>query len=179
MTRLNATDNAAPVKLSGDSALFMKVTRRCHFPPGCPQLYHKVPADFRQMLKHSASLLRARTGLCWFSPSRGASPMILTTTPSIEGKTLQEYRGIVVGEAILGANVFRDLFAGLRDIIGGRSGAYEKELGRAREIAFKELQERAQELGANAVVGIDLDYEVVGQNGSMLMVSVSGTAVRI
>jgi len=105
--------------------------------------------------------------------------MILTTTPTIEGKTIQEYRGIVVGEAILGANVFRDLFAGLRDIIGGRSGAYEKELGRAREIAFEELQDRAQELGANAVVGIDLDYEVVGQNGSMLMVSVSGTAVRI
>ncbi|MFS2127156.1 heavy metal-binding domain-containing protein [Pseudomonas sp. Pseusp97] len=105
--------------------------------------------------------------------------MILTTTPTIEGKTIQEYRGIVVGEAILGANVFRDLFAGLRDIIGGRSGAYEKELGRAREIACEELQERAQELGANAVVGIDLDYEVVGQNGSMLMVSVSGTAVRI
>ncbi|WP_440467715.1 heavy metal-binding domain-containing protein [Pseudomonas sp. YH-1] len=105
--------------------------------------------------------------------------MILTTTPTIEGKTIQEYRGIVVGEAILGANVFRDLFAGLRDIIGGRSGAYEKELGRAREIDFEELQERAEELGANAVVGIDLDYEVVGQNGSMLMVSVSGTAVRI
>ncbi|MBP8268860.1 MAG: heavy metal-binding domain-containing protein, partial [Aeromonas sp.] len=87
--------------------------------------------------------------------------------------------GIVVGEAILGANIFKDLFAGIRDIIGGRSGAYEKELARAREIAFEELKERAQALGANAVVGIDIDYEVVGQNGSMLMVSISGTAVVI
>jgi uncharacterized protein YbjQ (UPF0145 family) len=105
--------------------------------------------------------------------------MILSTTPTLEGKAIREYRGIVVGEAILGANVFKDLFAGIRDIIGGRSGAYEKELARAREIAFDELKERAAALGANAVVGIDLDYEVVGQNGSMLMVSVSGTAVVI
>ncbi|MGE6109586.1 heavy metal-binding domain-containing protein [Aeromonas bivalvium] len=105
--------------------------------------------------------------------------MILSTTPTLEGKVIREYRGIVVGEAILGANVFKDLFAGIRDIIGGRSGAYEKELARAREIAFDELKERAQALGANAVVGIDLDYEVVGQNGSMLMVSISGTAVVV
>ena len=105
--------------------------------------------------------------------------MILSTTPSLEGKAIREYRGIVVGEAILGANIFKDLFAGIRDIIGGRSGAYEKELARAREIAFEELKERAQALGANAVVGIDIDYEVVGQNGSMLMVSISGTAVVI
>ena len=105
--------------------------------------------------------------------------MILSTTPSLEGKTIVEYRGIDVGEAILGANIFKDLFAGIRDIIGGRSGAYEKELARAREIAFEELKERAQALGANAVVGIDIDYEVVGQNGSMLMVSISGTAVVI
>jgi uncharacterized protein YbjQ (UPF0145 family) len=103
--------------------------------------------------------------------------MILSTTPTLEGKAIREYRGIVVGEAILGANIFKDLFAGIRDIIGGRSGAYEKELARAREIAFDELKERAQALGANAVVGIDIDYEVVGQNGSMLMVSISGTAV--
>ena len=81
--------------------------------------------------------------------------------------------------AILGANIFKDLFAGIRDIIGGRSGAFEKELARAREIAFEELKERAQALGANAVVGIDIDYEVVGQNGSMLMVNISGTAVVI
>ena len=105
--------------------------------------------------------------------------MILSTTPALEGKPIREYRGIVVGEAILGANVFKDLFAGIRDIIGGRSGAYEKELARAREIAFEELKDRARALGANAVVGIDLDYEVVGQNGSMLMVSISGTAVVI
>ncbi|MFM5840074.1 heavy metal-binding domain-containing protein [Aeromonas rivipollensis] len=105
--------------------------------------------------------------------------MILSTTPTLEGKAIREYRGIVVGEAILGANIFKDLFAGIRDIIGGRSGAYEKELARAREIAFEELKEHAQALGANAVVGIDIDYEVVGQNGSMLMVSISGTAVVI
>ncbi|MBP4040831.1 MULTISPECIES: heavy metal-binding domain-containing protein [Aeromonas] len=105
--------------------------------------------------------------------------MILSTTPALEGKPIREYRGIVVGEAILGANVFKDLFAGIRDIIGGRSGAYEKELARAREIAFEELKDRARALGANAVVGIDLDYEVVGQNGSMLMVSISGTAVVV
>lgn len=105
--------------------------------------------------------------------------MILSTTPTLEGKAIREYRGIVVGEAILGANIFKDLFAGIRDIIGGRSGAYEKELARAREIAFEELKERAADLGANAVVGIDIDYEVVGQNGSMLMVSISGTAVVI
>ena len=105
--------------------------------------------------------------------------MILSTTPTLEGKAIRECRGIVVGEAILGANIFKDLFAGIRDIIGGRSGAYEKELARAREIAFEELKERAQALGANAVVGIDIDYEVVGQNGSMLMVSISGTAVVI
>ncbi|AYF90651.1 heavy metal-binding domain-containing protein [Pseudomonas sp. JS3066] len=105
--------------------------------------------------------------------------MILSTTPTLEGRTIREYKGIVVGEAILGANVFRDLFAGIRDIIGGRSGAYEKELAKAREIAFEELSERAEKLGANAVVGIDIDYEVVGQNGSMLMVSISGTAVTI
>lgn len=105
--------------------------------------------------------------------------MILTTTPSIEGKTIREYRGIVTGEAILGANLFRDLMATVRDIVGGRSAAYEKELGEARRVAFEELQAEAQRIGANAVVGIDLDYEVVGQNGSMLMVSVSGTAVVV
>ena len=105
--------------------------------------------------------------------------MILSTTPTLEGKTIREYRGIVVGEAILGANIFKDLFAGIRDLVGGRSGTYERELQRARDIALKELAERAQEMGANAVVGIDIDYEVVGQNGSMLMVSISGTAVVI
>ena len=100
--------------------------------------------------------------------------MIITTTPSVEGYQIADYKGIVVGEAILGANVFRDIFAGITDIIGGRSGAYEQELGRAREVALAELEERAVALGANAVVGVDLDYEVIN---NMLMVSASGTAV--
>lgn len=105
--------------------------------------------------------------------------MLMTTTPTIEGREITDYKGVVIGEAILGANIFRDLFAGIRDIVGGRSGAYEKELAKARTIAFQELEQRAAELGANAVVGIDLDYEVVGKDGSMLMVSVSGTAVTL
>jgi uncharacterized protein YbjQ (UPF0145 family) len=105
--------------------------------------------------------------------------MILTTTPHIEGKVIKRYCGVVTGEAILGANILKDLFAGIRDIVGGRSAAYEQELKRAREIAFQEVEENARSLGANAVVGIDLDYEVVGQSGSMLMVSISGTAVII
>ena len=103
--------------------------------------------------------------------------MILTTTPTIEGMTIRRYRGIVTGEAIVGANIFRDFFAGIRDIVGGRSSAYEKELQKAREIALEEIAEAAQAQGGNAVVGIDLDYEVIGKGGSMLMVSVSGTAV--
>jgi uncharacterized protein YbjQ (UPF0145 family) len=103
--------------------------------------------------------------------------MIITTTPTVEGKRIREYRGIVTGEAILGANIFRDLFAGLRDIVGGRSAAYEKELRRAREVAMAEMIASAKEQGANAVVGVDLDYEVLGQNNGMLMVSISGTAV--
>lgn len=101
--------------------------------------------------------------------------MILTTTNTVEGMKINDYRGIVVGEAIMGANVVRDFFAGITDIIGGRSGAYESKLQDARDTAMHELEERAAQLGANAVVGIDLDYEVVGD--SMLMVSVSGTAV--
>jgi len=105
--------------------------------------------------------------------------MILTTTPSIEGQRITEYLGIVTGEAILGANLFKDFFAGIRDIVGGRSTTYERELGKAREIALQELSQAAAEKGAVAVVGIDLDYEVVGQGGSMLMVTVSGTAVRL
>ncbi|MCE0826000.1 MULTISPECIES: heavy metal-binding domain-containing protein [Buttiauxella] len=104
--------------------------------------------------------------------------MQFTTTPTLEGQSIIEYCGVVTGEAILGANIFRDFFAGVRDIVGGRSGAYEKELRKAREIAFRELQEQAESLGANAVVGIDIDYETVGKEGSMLMVSVTGTAVK-
>jgi uncharacterized protein YbjQ (UPF0145 family) len=105
--------------------------------------------------------------------------MLLTTTPSIDGKTVTRYCGVVAGEAILGANLFKDLFAGIRDLVGGRSATYEKELQRARDIALQELQQRALELGANAVVGVDLDYEVLGQQNGMLMVSASGTAVVV
>jgi uncharacterized protein YbjQ (UPF0145 family) len=105
--------------------------------------------------------------------------MLVTTTPTIEGKPIKQYLGMVTGEAILGANIFKDLFAGFRDIVGGRSGAYEEELRRAQEIAVNEMKEAATSMGANAVVGVDLDYETVGQGGSMLMVAVSGTAVVI
>jgi uncharacterized protein YbjQ (UPF0145 family) len=105
--------------------------------------------------------------------------MIKTTTPSVDGRAIAEYLGVVTGEAILGANVFRDLFAGIRDIVGGRAGAYEEELRKAREIALQEMEAEASSRGADAIVGIDLDYETVGQGGSMLMVSASGTAVRL
>lgn len=105
--------------------------------------------------------------------------MILTTTPTIEGKTIRRYHGVVTGEAILGANIVRDLFAGVRDIVGGRSASYEEELRKAQKIALDDLAARAEEAGGNAVVGIDLDYETVGQRGSMLMVTVSGTAVSV
>ena len=105
--------------------------------------------------------------------------MLITTTPNIEGRTIREYKGMVNGEAILGANVFKDFFAGIRDIVGGRSGSYEGELQRAREIAIEEMTEYAQRLGANAVIGVDVDYETVGEKGSMLMVAASGTAVVI
>ena len=105
--------------------------------------------------------------------------IIVTTTPGIEGRRIVHYAGLVTGEAILGANIFRDLFAGIRDIVGGRSAAYERELRSARTIASTELRQAAVELGANAVVGVDIDYETVGGNGSMLMVSISGTAVVV
>ncbi|WP_420412909.1 heavy metal-binding domain-containing protein [Roseibium sp.] len=104
--------------------------------------------------------------------------MLVTTTPTVQGKDL-DYKGLVTGEAILGANIFKDLFAGIRDIVGGRSAAYEEELARARQIALDEMCQRAQAMGGNAVIGVDLDYETVGQNGSMLMVSATGTAVYI
>jgi uncharacterized protein YbjQ (UPF0145 family) len=105
--------------------------------------------------------------------------MQLTTTPSIDGKRISKYCGVIAGEAILGANLFKDLFAGIRDLVGGRSATYEKELQRAREIALEELRQRAQDLGANAVVGIDIDYEIMGKDNGMLMVSASGTAVIV
>ncbi len=103
--------------------------------------------------------------------------MLTTTTNTIQNKEISEYKGIVHGEAILGANVFKDLFAGIRDIVGGRSGAYEDELKKARQIALHEMTEEAARYGANAVIGIDIDYETVGSNGSMLMVTATGTAV--
>ena len=105
--------------------------------------------------------------------------MLLTTTPTIEGQPIREYKGIVTGETIIGANFMKDLFAGIRDIIGGRSGSYEKVLREAKDTALAEMEQRAASMGANAVVGIDVDYETVGQSGSMLMVAVSGTAVVI
>ena len=103
--------------------------------------------------------------------------MLLTTTSTVDGRPVETYLGLVTGEAILGANIFRDLFAGIRDIVGGRSAAYEEELRKAKDIALQEMSEQAARLGANAIIGIDLDYETVGQ--SMLMVSASGTAVRL
>jgi uncharacterized protein YbjQ (UPF0145 family) len=105
--------------------------------------------------------------------------MIQTTTNAIDGRAVSEYLGVVTGEAILGANIVRDLFAGVRDIVGGRSGAYEEELRNAREIALQEMEAEAAARGADAILGIDLDYETVGGQGSMLMVSASGTAVRL
>jgi uncharacterized protein YbjQ (UPF0145 family) len=105
--------------------------------------------------------------------------MLLTTTSRVEGRPVSRYLGVVTGEAIIGANIFRDLFAGVRDIVGGRSATYERGLAEAREVAMKEMEQRATELGANAVIAIDIDYEVLGQNNGMLMVSVSGTAVVI
>ena len=105
--------------------------------------------------------------------------MIITTTPTIEGRTIVEYKGVVFGEVIVGVNLFKDLAASIRDLIGGRSNTYEKELINARETALNELQSRASALGADAVVGIDIDYEVLGQDGGMMMVTASGTAVKL
>jgi uncharacterized protein YbjQ (UPF0145 family) len=105
--------------------------------------------------------------------------MLMTTTNKFEGSEIQQYLGIITGEAILGANIFKDFFAGIRDIVGGRSASYEKELQEARRIAFSELEDKAAHLGANAIIGIDIDYETIGDTGSMLMVSVTGTAVVI
>lgn len=115
------------------------------------------------------------------STGGGKSPtgMIVTTTPAIEGHPIRAYHGIVTGEVIVGANIFRDLFATVTDIVGGRSGQYEDVLARARKEAIAEMKDAAMQLGASAVVGVDIDYEVLGQNGSMLMVSISGTAVTI
>ncbi len=105
--------------------------------------------------------------------------MLLTTTPNVEGRPIKQYHGIVTAETIIGANIFKDLFAGIRDIVGGRSGTYERVIEEARTNALHELESKAMQMGANAVVGIDLDFETVGQAGSMLMVVATGTAVSI
>ena len=105
--------------------------------------------------------------------------MLLTTTPAIEGKSVREYRGIVTGEAIVGANILKDIMAAVRDVVGGRAGAYEKALRSARQDALREMARHAESLDADAVIGVDLDYEVLGRAGSMLMVNASGTAVKL
>ena len=105
--------------------------------------------------------------------------MILSTTPTIDGHTILEYKGVVTGETIIGANIFKDFFASIRDIVGGRSSSYEKVLREAKDTSLQEMMDRAQEMGANAIVGIDIDYETIGGSGSMLMVATSGTAVVI
>lgn len=105
--------------------------------------------------------------------------MIVTTTPNIEGKRITGYLGIVTGEAVMGANIVKDFFAGIRDVVGGRSGGYEKELRKARDLAFEALEASAASLGADAVVSVDIDYEVLGERNGMLMVSVSGTAIKL
>ena len=105
--------------------------------------------------------------------------MIVTTTNSVEGKKVTRYLGIITGEAILGANIFKDMFAAVTDIVGGRSSSYERELGKARELALDELEDWAEELGANAVIGVDIDYESFGKTNGMLMVSATGTAVKV
>ena len=106
-------------------------------------------------------------------------PLCLQRTPQIEGRPIREYKGVVTGETIIGANAFKDFFAGIRDIVGGRAGSYEKVLREAKDTSMQEMMERAQAMGANAIVGIDIDYETIGANGSMLMVATSGTAVVI
>jgi uncharacterized protein YbjQ (UPF0145 family) len=113
-----------------------------------------------------------------FAP-RSAAPMIITTTTSIEGHRITSYHGIVTGQTIMGANIFKDLFASIRDIVGGRAGAYEKVLRDARDEALKELEAEARARGANAIIGVDLDYGAVGSGESMMMVSASGTAVEV
>ena len=105
--------------------------------------------------------------------------MILSTTPTIEGQTIREYKGVVTGETIIGANFVKDFFAGVRDIVGGRSASYERVLREAKDTSMKEMEDRARAMGANAIVGIDIDYETIGGNNSMLMVATSGTAVVI
>ncbi len=105
--------------------------------------------------------------------------MLLSTTPTFEGRAIREYKGVVTGETIIGANIVKDFFAGIRDVVGGRSGSYEQVLRKAKDSAMQEMMARAEDMGANAIVSIDIDYETIGANGSMLMVATSGTAVVI
>jgi uncharacterized protein YbjQ (UPF0145 family) len=125
-------------------------------------------------------ILTAIITLAMLKPMDGTPDIISTTTPSIDGTRIVRYLGIVSGEAILGANIFRDMFAGIRDIVGGRAGAYEQQLRQAKSIAIEEMVEQARERGANAIVSVDLDYETIqtGESGGMLMVTASGTAVQ-
>lgn len=147
-------------------------------------------AYFCQRKRHSRLLTMPETSkiiylICRLKPHWGIIKlqnhiiMVLTTTPTIEGHPILEYKQIVTGETIIGANFVKDFFAGIRDIVGGRSKSYERVLRESKETALREMMENAEALGANAIVGIDIDYETVGQNGSMLMVAVSGTAVVI
>jgi uncharacterized protein YbjQ (UPF0145 family) len=152
-----------------------------HDPPGIAAigLVHpgglcSDPVQGRNMI-HASRPGRPGTSSC----TDGKQGMLLTTTSTLQDRHIDDYKGVVSGEAILGANAFRDMFAGIRDIVGGRSAAYERELQKAKDLAISEMVERARDTGANAVIGIDLDYETVGQNGSMLMVTASGTAVVV
>ncbi len=129
-----------------------------------------------EILRFSYPVARADGELCW-SSAVNIYVMLMSTTSVVEGRPVNRYLGIVTGEAIIGANVFRDMFAAVRDIVGGRSATYEKALAEARDLALAEMQQRAEAIGANGIIGIDLDYEVLGQANGMLMVSCSGTAV--
>ena len=129
-----------------------------------------------EILRFSYPVARADGELCQ-SSAVSIYVMLMSTTSVVEGRPVNRYLGIVTGEAIIGANVFRDMFAAVRDIVGGRSATYEKALAEARDLALAEMQQRAEAIGANGIIGIDLDYEVLGQANGMLMVSCSGTAV--
>jgi uncharacterized protein YbjQ (UPF0145 family) len=130
------------------------------------------------VIRKKVVILQHRTTTS-MNTSKKETIMTLSTTPQIEGHTIREYKGIVTGETIIGANMFKDFFAGIRDIVGGRAGSYEKVLAEAKDTSLKEMMQRAEALGANAIVGIDIDYETIGANNSMLMVATSGTAVVI
>jgi uncharacterized protein YbjQ (UPF0145 family) len=153
------------------------------FPIENPNYSQKQPQSYSKFLNFSWKLRinpRNLSELITFATKfKQIMIMILTTTPQIEGHTIREYKGVVTGETIIGANFVKDFFASIRDIVGGRSGSYEKVLREAKDTSMKEMMERAQIMGANAIVGIDIDYETIGETNSMLMVATSGTAVVI